>query len=68
MTATVSATPALDVERLREDFPILAEQRARQAAGLPRQRRHQPEAPAVIDAVSRFYGARTPTSTAACTT
>ena len=46
MTATVPASARRSTSSgCAQDFPILAEQRARQAAGLSRQRRHQPEAP-----------------------
>ena len=57
MTATASATtPALDVERLREDFPILAERvRGKPLVYLDNAATSQ-KPRAVIDAVSRFYG------------
>ena len=56
MTATVSATPALDVERLREDFPILAEPvRGKPLVYLDNAATSQ-KPRAVIDAVSRYYG------------
>ncbi len=54
-----------DVERIREDFPILSQRGARQAAGLSRQRRHQPEAPRGHRRhLPLLRRARTPTSTA----
>jgi cysteine desulfurase/selenocysteine lyase len=57
MTATASATPALDVERLREDFPILAERvRGKPLVYLDNAATSQ-KPRAVIDAVSRYYGA-----------
>ena len=56
MTATASATPTLDVERLREDFPILAERvRGKPLVYLDNAATSQ-KPRAVIDAVSRFYG------------
>jgi len=57
MTAAASATtPALDVERLREDFPILAERvRGKPLVYLDNAATSQ-KPRAVIDAVSRFYG------------
>ena len=57
MTATASiTTPALDVERLREDFPILAERvRGKPLVYLDNAATSQ-KPRAVIDAVSRFYG------------
>ena len=56
MTATASATPALDVERLREDFPILAQRvRGKPLVYLDNAATSQ-KPRAVIDAVSRFYG------------
>ncbi len=36
---TMQPAPAFDVERIRADFPILQQTRARQAAGVPGQRR-----------------------------
>lgn len=55
MTAT--ATPALDVERLRQDFPILAQRvRGKPLVYLDNAATSQ-KPRAVIDAVSRFYGA-----------
>jgi cysteine desulfurase/selenocysteine lyase len=55
MTAT--ATPALDVERLREDFPILAQRvRGKPLVYLDNAATSQ-KPRAVIDAVSRFYSA-----------
>ena len=55
MTAT--ATPALDVERLREDFPILAERvRGKPLVYLDNAATSQ-KPRAVIDAVSRYYSA-----------
>jgi cysteine desulfurase/selenocysteine lyase len=57
MTATASATPALDVERLREDFPILAQRvRGKPLVYLDNAATSQ-KPRAVIDAVSRYYGA-----------
>ncbi len=57
MTATASAMPVLDVERLREDFPILAEQvRGKPLVYLDNAATSQ-KPRAVIDAVSRYYGA-----------
>jgi cysteine desulfurase / selenocysteine lyase len=56
MTATASAIPTLDVERLREDFPILAETvRGKPLVYLDNAATSQ-KPRAVIDAVSRFYG------------
>ena len=57
MTAAASATtPVLDVERLREDFPILAERvRGKPLVYLDNAATSQ-KPRAVIDAVSRFYG------------
>ena len=56
MTATASATPTLDVERLREDFPILAERvRGKPLVYLDNAATSQ-KPRAVIDAISRFYG------------
>ncbi len=55
MTAT--ATPVLDVERLREDFPILSQRvRGKPLVYLDNAATSQ-KPRAVIDAVSRFYGA-----------
>jgi cysteine desulfurase/selenocysteine lyase len=55
MTAT--ATPALDVERLREDFPILAQRvRGKPLVYLDNAATSQ-KPRSVIDAVSRFYSA-----------
>src|SRR5215210_1744826 len=57
MTATVSATSTLDVERLREDFPILAQRvRGKPLVYLDNAATSQ-KPRSVIDAVSRFYGA-----------
>jgi cysteine desulfurase/selenocysteine lyase len=57
MTATAATTPALDVERLREDFPILAERvRGKPLIYLDNAATSQ-KPRAVIDAVSRYYGA-----------
>ena len=39
-----AAAAVFDVQRVREDFPILHAEGPRQAAGLPRQRRHHAEA------------------------
>jgi cysteine desulfurase/selenocysteine lyase len=58
MTATTSASaiPTLDVERLREDFPILAQRvRGKPLVYLDNAATSQ-KPRAVIDAVSRFYG------------
>jgi cysteine desulfurase/selenocysteine lyase len=58
MTATTSASaiPTLDVERLRQDFPILAERvRGKPLVYLDNAATSQ-KPRAVIDAVSRFYG------------
>ena len=58
MTATTStsAIPTLDVERLREDFPILAQRvRGKPLVYLDNAATSQ-KPRAVIDAVSRFYG------------
>ena len=58
-----------DVARIRADFPILALEGARQAAGLPRQRGQQPDAAAgASTAWCATRRASTPTSIAACTT
>src|SRR3954471_10097347 len=55
MTATVSATPALDVERLREDFPILSQRvRGKPLVYLDNAATSQ-KPRAVIDALTRFY-------------
>jgi len=55
MTAT--ATPALDVERLRQDFPILAQRlRGKPLVYLDNAATSQKPRP-VIDAVTRFYSA-----------
>jgi cysteine desulfurase/selenocysteine lyase len=55
MTAT--ATPVLDVERLREDFPILSQRvRGKPLVYLDNAATSQ-KPRAVIEAVSRFYGA-----------
>ena len=58
MTATVlRPPPALDVERLREDFPILAQRvRGKPLVYLDNAATSQ-KPRAVIDAVSRFYAA-----------
>ena len=58
MTATAAATrPALDVERLREDFPILSQQvRGKPLVYLDNAATSQ-KPRSVIDAVTRFYGA-----------
>ena len=58
MTATAAATPPpLDVERLREDFPILAQRvRGKPLVYLDNAATSQ-KPRAVIDAVSRFYAA-----------
>src|SRR5258705_11668615 len=56
-TASASAIPTLDVERLREDFPILAERvRGKPLVYLDNAATSQ-KPRAVIDAVSRFYSA-----------
>jgi cysteine desulfurase/selenocysteine lyase len=55
MTAT--ATPVLDVERLREDFPILSQRvRGKPLVYLDNAATSQ-KPQSVIDAISRFYGA-----------
>jgi cysteine desulfurase/selenocysteine lyase len=54
---TAAATPALDVERLRKDFPILAQRvRGKPLVYLDNAATSQ-KPRAVIDAVSRFYAA-----------
>ena len=54
---TVTATPALDVERLRKDFPILAQRvRGKPLVYLDNAATSQ-KPRTVIDAVSRFYAA-----------
>ena len=58
-----------DIERLRRHFPSLAREGSWQAAGLPGQRRDQPEAPSRHRRAGALLRDRTtPTSTAACTT
>ena len=43
-SSTERCAPAYDLARVRADFPILAQRGQRPAPGLPRQRRHHPEA------------------------
>ena len=55
MTATAALTPALDVERLREDFPILSQLvRGKPLVYLDNAATSQKPRP-VIEAVTRFY-------------
>jgi len=55
MTATAATVPALDVERLREDFPILSERvRGKPLVYLDNAATSQKPRP-VIEAVTRFY-------------
>ena len=55
MTTTAALTPALDVERLREDFPILSERvRGKPLIYLDNAATSQKPRP-VIEAVTRFY-------------
>jgi cysteine desulfurase/selenocysteine lyase len=57
MTATAAATPALDVERLREDFPILSQRvRGKPLVYLDNAATSQ-KPRSVIEAVTRFYSA-----------
>ena len=56
-----------DVPRIREDFPISAAEGPRQAAGLPRQRRHHAEAAGRPRRSAAFTRRTTPTSIAAST-